>query len=345
MTGSTGAVSTKHVYQVINGAAPVSSELAIALERVTGVAAGLWNGLEANYRDFLAREAEEDELHDQVGWLTELPIRAMVKRGLIVDHGRDNVAQLRSVLEYFGVANRSSFNAICDQAQFRKAKAFVSNPADVAVWLRAGELAAASITTDPFDARRFRGELDAIRSLTVARNPADFLDDLVARCRRSGVAVVVVPEIGKTRLCGAARWLGPHRALIQLSGRGKWAEAFWFTFFHEAAHVLLHPKKRTFVDDGLAAGDRGGTTATDDGEDDRFEQQADRFAHDQLIPVQYGARLATIRTTADLRGFAAEIGVGTAIVAGRLHKTGLIPSKRFNKADVHPRYHFDEGAS
>jgi HTH-type transcriptional regulator/antitoxin HigA len=81
-------VSTKHVYQVINGAAPVSSELAIALERVTGVAAGLWNGLEANYRDFLAREAEDDELHDQVGWLTELPIRAMVKRGLILSmHG------------------------------------------------------------------------------------------------------------------------------------------------------------------------------------------------------------------------------------------------------------------
>lgn len=325
-------VSTKHVNQVVKGNAPVSSELAILLERVTGVSAGLWNGMEANYRDSLAREAEESELAGQVGWLKELPLRAMITRGLVADHHRDGVAQVRAVLEFFGVADRSSFDAICREASFRKSKVFASNRADVAVWLRAGELAAAQIETEPYDEKAFRTELGKLRRLTRSMSPAEFLPQLVEGCRRRGVVVVVVPETGKTRLSGASRWLTPNRALIQLSGRQKWAEAFWYTFFHEAAHVLLHPKKRAFVDGGADSSDP-------------LEAEADRFASDLLIPPQAAARLNTLRSAADVAAFASEIGVGSGIVAGRLHKDGLIPPNRFNKADIHPRYVFDEGVS
>lgn len=322
-------VSTKHVNQVVKGNAAVTSEFAILLERVTGVSAGLWNGMEANYRDWLARVAETSDLAAQAGWLKELPLREMIRRGLVADHRRDPVDQVRSVLAFFGVANRASFEEVCVQASFRKAKAYASNSADLAVWLRAGERAAATIETDSFNEHAFRSELLELRRLTESAEPADFLRELVERCGRCGVVVVVVPEIGKARVSGATRWLTPHRALIQLSGRQKWAEAFWFTFFHEAGHVLLHPKKQTFIDDGA-----------DD--TDQFEVEADRFAMDLLIPPGQATRLTTLRSAADVRAFATEIGVGSGIVAGRLHKDGLVPKNRFNKADIHPRYVFDE---
>ena len=37
--------------------------------------------------------------------------------------------------------------------------------------------------------------------------------------------------------------------MIQLSARHKSDDHLWFSFFHEAAHVLLHSKKSVFVDE------------------------------------------------------------------------------------------------
>lgn len=35
---------------------------------------------------------------------------------------------------------------------------------------------------------------------------------------------------------------------IQLTGRFKRNDVFWFTFFHEAGHILLHGKKDVFLE-------------------------------------------------------------------------------------------------
>lgn len=39
----------------------------------------------------------------------------------------------------------------------------------------------------------------------------------------------------------------PTKAVIQLSLRHKTDDHLWFSFFHEAGHVLLHSKKETFI--------------------------------------------------------------------------------------------------
>jgi len=41
-------------------------------------------------------------------------------------------------------------------------------------------------------------------------------------------------------ICGATQRLTPTKALIQLSLRYKTGDQLWFTFFHEAGHILLH---------------------------------------------------------------------------------------------------------
>jgi hypothetical protein len=35
----------------------------------------------------------------------------------------------------------------------------------------------------------------------------------------------------------------PAKALILLSGRDSFHDIFWFASFHEAAHVIRHPKR------------------------------------------------------------------------------------------------------
>ena len=74
-------------------------------------------------------------------------------------------------------------------------------------------------------------------------------------CRAVGVVLVIEKELPKARVDGVARWLTPTRALIQLSARYLRDDILWFTFFHEAAHLLLHAKQSgprdvppTFID-------------------------------------------------------------------------------------------------
>ena len=93
-----------------------------------------------------------------------------------------------------------------------------------------------------------------------------------ALCSSAGVALVLTPEFAGTHLSGAARWLAPDKAILQLSLRHKTDDHFWFTFFHEARHLLA--RKRVDHVDGVAQ-------YVEVGED---EDEADRFSRDMLIP-------------------------------------------------------------
>ena len=125
----------------------------------------------------------------------------------------------------------------------------------------------------------------------------------------AGVVVVFVPEVPRCRISGAAWWATPNRAVIILSDRYKKDDYFWFTFFHESAHVLLHSKKETFVDDGS--------------DDDLLENEANRFAADLLIPPDKATRLPGLTTEADVSAFAEELGIAPGIVVGRLQHDGV----------------------
>src|SRR5260370_34850797 len=79
--------------------------------------------------------------------------------------------------------------------------------------------------------------------------------------------------MSRSRVFGASEWLSPQRALIAISLYYKKDDQFWFTFFHEAGHILLHSKKEVFVD--IENYDSGSVD---------IEKQADQFARDVLIP-------------------------------------------------------------
>ena len=69
--------STKHVYQLLRGEAPITQDTAAKLEKVLGSTARFWVGLDTQYREQLARRAELIELEKDVDWLKELPLADM----------------------------------------------------------------------------------------------------------------------------------------------------------------------------------------------------------------------------------------------------------------------------
>ena len=310
----------KTINEIVAGKAAITSDTALQLEKVLGVPASFWTNHERIYRDTLARHRETDELEQQLGWLKTMPVKEMVRARWIVA-AADPVAQLRIVLSFFGVAGVEEWQAIWESpdAIYRKSPAFAANRPATAAWLRQGELEAQKIDSAPFDETRFAEALDQLRGFTV-KESEEFVPALRDRCAGAGVAVAIVPPLPGVRAYGATRWLHSTKALIQLSLRGKTDDHLWFTFFHEAGHVLKHGKRAVFVEDGDPK-----TAARDP-----REAEADTFACDLLIPTaEYEDFCANGDfSLAAIRKFASRLGIAPGIVAGRLQHEGRVPFSR-----------------
>jgi HTH-type transcriptional regulator/antitoxin HigA len=319
-------LSTKHISQIVNGASAITPETALLLERAIGVSARTWSNLEIAYREHLSRQQEEARLEGDLGWLDELPIKELVKRGCI-DKGERPIDTLRAVCRFFGVANRSAWESLWHKpTAYRTSKAFVSDPGAVAAWLRLGEIQAGGIHCEPFNKSGLVAALDDFRALTREPDPKRWWPGLVERCAAVGVAVVGESEIKGARINGAARWLAPDKAIVQLSLRYRWNDIFWFTFFHEIGHLLIHSKKDAFIND---AGKHSGV-----------EQEADGFASQILIPRRFEAELAEVSTSAKASALADRIGIAPGIVVGRLQHDGRWPFNRGN--ELKQRFQFGE---
>lgn len=309
----------KTINEIIQGKTAIMPETAIQLERVLGVPARLWNSLERNYREALARIEEQKRLESEIPWLKRVPVRELIQMDVLPDL-QDKVALLAAALNFFGVATTKAWETqwAQPQAAFRRSRAFVSSAGALAAWLRLGELQAQRIDCRDFNAARFRSTLGRIRGLT-REDPSVYQAEIVRLCSEAGVAVVFVPELPKTRVSGATRWLSSERALLQLSLRYKTDDQLWFSFFHEAGHILLHGKREVFVE---------GPSKTDSTQRDQKEREADRFAGEALIPSDaYKAFVLKGRYNAkgEIERFAAEMGIAAGIVLGRLQHEGYVP--------------------
>ena len=295
----------KTINEIIKGKASITPDTALQLERVLGIPAGFWNNLERNYQETLARLNEEERLQKQTSWLDELPLNAMIKFNWIKPY-ENKVQQLQEILNFFGVASLERWREkwLGSQVSFRKSHFFQSHPGALASWLRKGELEAQKIVCKPFNENQFRNALNHVRALTT-QPPETFQQETVRLCAESGVAVAFVPELPQIRVNGATWWLNPQKAVIQLSLRYKSDDQLWFSFFHEAGHILLHGKKDVFIEE--------------DGKNSK-EDEADKFASDFLIPSkQYREFIQSERCSQTvIQRFATDIGIAPGIVVGRL---------------------------
>ncbi len=309
-------MAPKTINEIIKGKAPITPDTAVLLERVTGVRANMWNNLETNYREQLAKIADRGRLEIDLGWLKRIPTKELIRRG-VIEEQPDKVSLLHAILEFFGVSSSQSWNELWMKPAgvFRKSEKFRAEPGAVATWLRLGELKAQKIEAKPYDRAKFLAVLNKIRKLTT-EPPKVFEPKMVELCASTGVAVVFVREIKKCPTSGVARWLTPEKALIQLSLRYKTEGQFWFSFFHEAGHVLNDPKKGVYIDDG-------------DTSDPSREDRANRFAGNFLIPPEHSRVLPTLTTREAIVTFAERIGISPGIVLGRLQKEKIVPWRSY----------------
>ena len=308
---------TKTISEIIHGKTQITSDTAVQLENVLGVPAEFWIKREGRYQEYLAKKEEQEVLEEQISLLDSLPMRDLRKRKF-VSKTRDKVTQVKETLKFFGINHLTQVNKIyfqnC-QYQFRKSNSYSVEKGHLAAWIREGQIRADKVETDSYSKSAFKGALEKIRHLSI-EPPSVFEPKISELCRNAGVAFVLVPQYEKCRTSGLARWLRPDKAMIQLSIRYKKDDHFWFSFFHEAAHILKHSKKDTFLDDYKSSG-----------EISEIEQEANDFAADFLIPSNEYKKLTNLNRISkdDVRAFANAIGISPGIVVGRLQHDQVIP--------------------
>ncbi len=319
------------INELIKGKAPLTMDTSIMLERVLGIPVNFWTKREGAYRETLARIEEKEALGRDIAWLNMFPLKAMCQRG-IISSSEKNTETVRSLLHFFGFANANQWTEYymsrTEKVSFRISLNNTSKPGSIAVWLRLGEKKIQSLSLPEYNEKAFRVAMTEFRMIAQSQ-PDDFLDKIQLLAARHGVAVVFTPSLPNAKISGAARWIG-QTPLIQLSDLYKTNDQFWFSFFHEACHILEHGKKEVFLEklDGV-------------NNNEEKEQEANAFAAKTLIPEQayeHWALGSTYFNETMIRQFANHINIHPGIVIGRLQHDGKLKPAFQNALKVSIRF-------
>jgi len=315
-------LSVEQAKELLQGRARITIEIARQLEVVLGGSAAFWVNREYQYRDDLARLHSEEVGVTAGEWLSELPLKDMIKFGWLAPFLSSAPSRERACLQFFGVPDaatwRATYRGALESAAFRTSGSFTSQPGALAAWLRRGEIESGLLDCGPWDAKRFQSALSGIRRLTWRKNPKAFVPELQKRCAECGVAVVIVRAPTGCRASGATRFPSPSKALLLLSFRYLSDDHFWFTFFHEAGHLLLHSNSALF----LEGPERVSTNE---------EEEANEFSARILIPPEFQTMLLGLRIEVrEVIRFAKRVGVSPGIVVGQLQHRGRIRQNQLN---------------
>lgn len=309
-------VSMSELRQLFTGELAVTPDLARRLASAIGPSEAFWHVRETQYQhDLSVVQADE--------WASSMPVQQMASFGWIrrPSGWRE---RLRICLQFFDVPDVATwemrYRDLLQTATFRRSNAFDFDTPAVLAWLRESERIALATSHSQWNRALFLANLDTARKLTRTHDPEVFLARLTDLCQEAGVALVVLRAPSGCPVSGTARFVH-DLPIIVLSVRHLSDDHFWFTFFHEAAHLVLHDPRVPYVD----------SDADEAQPENEIEREANNFAASILIPPDVSARLTRRTTTRDIIRLASQLGVSPGIVVGQMQHRGVVPPSFHNK--------------
>ncbi|WP_050627364.1 ImmA/IrrE family metallo-endopeptidase [Bradyrhizobium viridifuturi] len=322
---------TATIHGLLSGSVAVDEHLATGLSRYVGATPSFWRARQVKYFEALSRAANAIPRERGSDWIKLFPHRDMAQYGWVGRHTKQDEL-IRAYLAYFGVSTPQEWSDRYEQSMketaFRTSPSFTSKVGAISAWLRRGEIEAAAISCASWQPDLLRKLLPEIRILTKAKSPDYFLPRVRKMCADAGVAVVFVRAPAGCRASGATRFISRNKAMVVLSFRYLSDDHFWFTFFHELGHLLLHKSSMTFVDG-------------EPGISGELEAEANAFAADVLIPPSRRDELTDLSAKSErIIRYAYSIGVSAGIVVGQMQHRNLLSPKKMNY--LKRRFKWDE---
>lgn len=307
----------KTISALLKGKSNITSEMAVTFENVLGIPAHFWMNKQRAYDEYVERLKRQEVIKKAIPWAEKFPVHEMCKNNWI-PYIRTKEEKVDHLLNFFAFSNHLAWdNLYCKRklkVAFRISLAHSKEPYAISAWLRKGELQASEVNAPSYSEKKFRSCLNDLKSLMV-ENSNDFFSEMKSICLKTGVKVVHTPALPKAPINGATRWIKDN-PVIQLSNRYKRNDIFWFTFFHEAGHILLHGKKDIFIEDD-----------TFKNQNKEKENEANEFAAEWLLSNTQFQKIVSKKplNADDVYHFADFFNTHPAIIIGRLQHEGIIP--------------------
>ena len=279
---------------------------------VLGVPAKFWNNLESIYREKIIKAEAENAMEADKEMVKKIPYREMVKLGWIPDavESNEKVVNLRKffeVVELSLIGKEQITRIACRRLA-------ITEKSDLALmaWAQEARIKARNIQTASINIKGLTSVLNNIRNMTVL-NPKEFCPKIKKCLADCGIALVFLPHLEGSFLQGAS-FIDGNKIVLGLTARGKDADKFWFSLFHELAHIVLGH-----------VGQPNGTS-----EDD--EKEADRWSGDILIDSKDFEEFRRNRdySESQVLQFAKAQGIAPGIIVGRMQLEGMIKYSMLN---------------
>lgn len=267
--------SISKLNDLIKGKISLTPETAQKLEYVLGVEASFWLNLERIYQQELLEIEKLEFLEKCEKWIDGFPISKLKTMGFL-PKSRKKGEIIDGLLRFFQVASPTEWESVYIQESlaYKINLQYSSHPKVIATWLRMGEIQAEKMSLKNFDKKKITESIPLIQKLIYRQNE-NWLIDLQEICASCGIALVYTPSISKAPVYGVSRWIKNKTIpLIQLTDRRKDYNAFWFSFFHELAHIRYHNKGEVFISglDGIK-------------QNEEKEKEANQFAARMLLSL------------------------------------------------------------
>ncbi|MEA3521699.1 MAG: HigA family addiction module antitoxin [Campylobacterota bacterium] len=320
---------TQTINEIIKGKKSITPTTALELEDVLGVPSHVWIGLESEYQIVIARQEELRQMEEETKLVPNFPYLDLVKLDF-VRATRKAVEKVDELKRFFNVAKLVQIQQVrAYQPAFR-----VSNHGDVsheaiATWIQASRIKAKKIETKQFDKRMLKEKLESLKSLMNLDHINESINELQKILNSCGVALVLLPHFKKTKIHGATFWLDNDKAVIAMTLRGGFSDIFWFSFFHEVGHILLHPKREVFLEDGYS-----------DTKLQKQEDEADKFANEILINQKEYEKFISKNdfSKSGVLIFSKYLEVKPSVVVGRLMHDKYIEFNNYQLSSLRDRY-------
>lgn len=303
---------------ILDGKTAIGSHLACLLSEKIGSSESFWLAREHDYRACFG-PSEHASVSSLEKLVEELPIRDMRRFGWISAQNsrKEKVAEC---LEFFGVSSLAQWQGRYENAflgaAYRQSNTFPNCEVPTVAWLRQGELQTLEVSVSKWSPGTLAEQLDAFRRFTWYKRPSIFLPKLESLLAKSGVKFAVVRAPKGCTASGAVRLLQDGTPLLQMSFRHLSDDQFWFSFFHEIAHLLLHF-------DQMPKLESSGLTQ------DECEQEANEFASGVIVPMKFRDELLSLGASrSSILAFARKVGVAPGLIVGQLQYERIL---RFNQ--------------
>lgn len=240
-----------YISNIVNGVKSITISLAKKLEYALGVEANFWINLQSNYEKELSDYEEVNTITvEEINVIKRIKdlITYMKEIGFLGEENNKTmlVIELRRILK---VSNLTNIPHVCNNGAYRLAQADTLDPYVLFTWLRICDLIVeqSKALKNYLDIEKLKDKLPEIKSLIFEEfiTIKEKLRDIFSEC---GINFAIVKNFKGAPVQGVINRKADNTLSLIMTNRGKYADIFWFTLFHEVGHIIYNDFDKNLID-------------------------------------------------------------------------------------------------